>query len=71
MMKYELLLNYWNINGFKISGNEDIYENIYKEILNLNTLNSNIINDFINHLKNNNNNNSFVYKTMRMSLYQL
>jgi hypothetical protein len=67
-----IFLDFWNINGFFILGNnEKYYKKIYNDIVNIKSLNIKCINNIILFIKNNTDKNNFVSKTMRMSLFQL
>lgn len=70
LMNIVTLLNYWKKNGFYIENNKK-YIQLYNKLLNSShQLDDKLIDKFI-IILNNNNNNKFIYKTMRMSLFQL
>lgn len=71
LMCYSKILEHWKKNGFYVSDdNIDEYVSIYKNIVNMSSLNIQSIDNMIEFI-NKNKNNSFVYKTMRMSLFQM
>jgi hypothetical protein len=66
----EKILNFWEQYGFFILANEKKYIDYYNDLVNIKSLHTNIINNMIVFI-NNNNRSNFVEKTMRMSVHQL
>jgi hypothetical protein len=70
--KFFDVTQFWESNGFTILGNcESKYINLYKKIVRLDTLDKNKLIYFINLIKENDKVNSFVFKTMRMTMFQI
>lgn len=72
--KFFDVTQFWESNGFSILGKcESEYINLYKKIVKLDTLDRNKLNYFINLIKENEKDkaNSFVFKTMRMTMFQI
>lgn len=70
LANYEKILNYWELNGFSIlNKSEEEFFEFYKDVVNFKSLDENIVNSMIEKLSQTDN--KFVFKTMRMSMYQL
>jgi len=71
LMNYDKLLTYWKNNGFVINNDNDIFIQFYEYIIMNKTDDIKVINKMIGDIKNIKNKDRFVYKTLRMSVYQI
>ena len=72
LLNINIFLNYWTKHGYFINDktNNSFFE-IYQQIANIRSINTKIINDMISFINQNKNENSFVFTTMRMTMFQL